>query len=156
MDNEKEALRKQSMQATIELSSFLAFVLICLEIAFCFFSKRFIIFSWIPLLPLIHIFKRKIFFKNAQFCYGKIIDVRLGDYDDICLSTKIEFEDSYSNKVYETWIYEHWGDYDEERKEAVDEFYKNGKERIGKKVPLFYKIKNPNKNLVFIDDSRSE
>lgn len=152
MDNEEQALRKQSMKATIELSLFLAFILICFEIYLCFFSKKFIIFSWIVLLPLLHILKRKFFFRNAQFCYGEVIEVTIGGYDDICLSTKIKFEDSYSDRTYETWVYEHWGDFDEEKKEAVDAFYKNGKERIGKKVPLFYKIKNPNKNLVFIDN----
>ncbi len=152
MDKEKETLRKQSMQATIKLSLFLVLILVCFEICFCFFSKKFMIFSWISLLPLIHIWKRKIFFKNAQFCYGEIVDVASGDYDDVCLSTKIEFEDSDSKKVYETWVYEHWGDFDEERKAAVDAFYKNGKERIGKKVPLFYNPRNPNKNVVFINN----
>ena len=152
MDKEKETLRKQSMQATIKLSLFLVLILVCFEICFCFFSKKFMIFSWISLLPLIHIWKRKIFFKNAQFCYGEIVDVASGDYDDVCLSTKIEFEDSDSKKVYETWVYEHWGDFDEERTAAVDAFYKNGKERIGKKVPLFYNPRNPNKNVVFINN----
>lgn len=151
MDNEKETLRKQSMQATIKLSLFLTLILICFEIVLCFLSRKFLLFSWIALLPLIHILKRKNFFKNAQFCYGEIIDVMPGDYDDICMSTKIEFKDSYSNKVYETWVHEHWGDFDEEKKEAIDEFYKSGTERIGKKVPVFYRIKNPNKNLVFIE-----
>ena len=68
------------------------------------------------------------------------------------ISTKIEFKDSYSNKIYETYVCEHWGDFNEELKDEIDTFYKNGKERIGKKVPLFYKIKNPNKNLVFINN----
>ena len=151
MDNEKETLRKQSMQATTKLSLFLTLLLLCFEIAFCFLSIRFIPFSWIPLLPLIHILKRKVFFKNAQFCYGEIIEAAAGDSDDVCMSTKIRFIDSNSNKVYETWVYEHWGDFDEERKKAIDAFYKNGAERIGKKVPVFYKIKNPNKNIVLID-----
>ena len=152
MNNEKETLKKQSMKATIKLSLFLSFILICFEIIFCFLNKIFILFSWISILPLIHILKRKNFFKHAVFCYGKIIDVTLGDYDDIVISTKIEFKDSYSNKIYETYVCEHWGDFNEELKDEIDTFYKNGKERIGKKVPLFYKIKNPNKNLVFINN----
>lgn len=155
MEDEKEILIKQNMQNTIKLSLFLTLILICCEVVFCFLSKIFIIFIWIDILPLVHILQRKNFFKNAQFCYGKIIDIKLGDYDDICLSTQIEFEDSYSNKIYKTWTYEHWGDYDEENKKDIDEFYKNGKKRIGKKVPLFYKTKNPNKNLVFIDNIKN-
>lgn len=151
MPDEKETLRKQSMQATIKLSLFLTVILICFEIAFCFISKWFILFSGVSLLPLIHIIKRKIFFKNARFCYGKITDVTSSGDDDVCMSTKIEFKDEYSDKSYETWIYEHWGDFDEEKKEEIDEFYRNGAERIGKKVPVFYRTKNPDKNIVFIN-----
>lgn len=152
MGEQIEALRKQSMQATIKLSLFLALILTGIEIPLCFLSKGFLFLSWGPLLPLLHILKRKYFFKNAQFCYGEITDVALGGYDDICMSTKIEFKDTYSDRVYDTWVYEHWGDFDEEKKEAIDEFYKNGTDRIGKKAPVFYRIKNPNKNLVFLED----
>lgn len=153
MDQERETLIKQSMRATIKLSCCLSFLLLCLVLVLCLLSmnKRFLFFAWISLLPLLHIVKRKAFFKKAQFCYGEITDVAPGDYDDICMSTKIEFKDNCSGKVYETWVYEHWGDYEEEMKEAIDEFYKNGMERIGKKVPLFYSPKNPNKTLAFID-----
>ena len=153
MNNEKENLRKHSMRDTIKLSLFLFLILICFEVAFCFLNKVFIFFILLFILLFVYVIKWYIFFKNAQFCYGKIIDVTLDDYkDDVYLYTKIAFKDSDSNKVYETWIYEHWGDFDEESKKAISEFYKKGKEKIGKRVPVFYNKKNPNKNLVFVDN----
>lgn len=36
MDNEKETLRKQSMQATTKLSLFLTLLLLCFELPFAF------------------------------------------------------------------------------------------------------------------------
>lgn len=151
-NNENEILRKQSMRATIKLSLLLVLILTCIEVTFCIFNKVFIFFIWLPILPLIHILVRNIFFKNAQFCYGKITDVKLDDSDDVCLFIKIEFKDSNSNKIYETYVYEHWGDFDEENKNSIDELYIKEKEKVGKKVPVFYSKKNPNKNLVFVNN----
>ena len=98
-NNESEILRKQSMRATIKLSLLLVLILTCIEVTFCIFNTVFIFLYGYPILPLIHILVRNNFFKNAQFCYGKITDVKLDDSDDVCLFIKIEFKDSNSNKI---------------------------------------------------------
>lgn len=152
MEDVKKSLIKKDCQATIRLSIVLTTLLVLLEIGLIFWNKAFIILIWIPLLPLINIIKRKIFFKNAEFCYGKVIDVTLNVNDDVYMYTKIEFMDRHSKKKYQTEIDEHWGDFRDEDKDKINEFYEEGKKRIGKKVPLFYKKKNPNKNKIFINN----
>ena len=75
MENVKETLKKKDLKQTVQLSSVLTILLILFEIAICFWNKLFVILVWIPILPLIYIFRRKGFFKNAEFCYGKVVDV---------------------------------------------------------------------------------
>ncbi|MFR2534303.1 MAG: hypothetical protein ACLS95_03620 [Clostridia bacterium] len=152
MGDVKEFLKKKDLQGTIRLSIFLAILLILFEILLYFWNKLFIILIWIPILPLLHILKRKSFFKNAEFCYGKVVDVTLSDNDDVYRNTKIEFMDCYSKKIHQTVLNEHWGDFRYEDEDKINEFYEEGKKRIGKKVPLFYKKENPNKNIIFIEN----
>ena len=59
-------------------------------------------------------------------------------------------------KYNETYVYEHWGDLDEENKNSIDELYIKEKEKVGKKVPVFYKKKNLNKNLVFVNNESNQ
>lgn len=152
MEYVKENLKNKNLKGTTQLSIILTILLILFEIVLYFWNKAFVILVWMPILPLIHILKRKIFFKNAEFGYGKVVDVILKNDDgDVYRSTKIEFID-YNSKIHETVVVEHWGDFRDEDKDKIDEFYEEGKKRIGKKVPLFYKKENPNKNIIFIDN----
>jgi len=151
MEDVKETLKKKKMKDTIKLSIILTIILVVFEIIFCICNNAFIIFAWVPALPVIYMLKRKMFFDNAEFCYGKVAEVTLDDNDDVHRSTKIEFMDSDSKKMNETFVIEHWGDFREEDKEKINEFYEEGKKRIGKRIPLFYKKGNPAKNIVFLD-----
>lgn len=146
----KQSIIKENFKATTKTSIIVAFILL-IEVGLCIWNRGFIALLWIPILPLIHIFKRNIFLKNAVFCWGRVIDVTLDDCSDINLCIKIEFKDCDSNKVYEIKTSKHWGDYYEEDAESIKSFFEDGKKRIGKEIPVFYNKKNPNKNLVFID-----
>lgn len=151
MEDVKATLKKKDLKQKVQLSSTLTIILILFEIAICFWNKLFVILVWIPILPLIYIFKRKSFFKNAEFCYGKVVDVTLSDDADVYMYTKVEFLDCAS-KIRETVVDEHWGDFRDEDKDKMHEFYEEGKKRIGKRAPLFYKKEKPNKNIVFINN----
>ena len=45
---------------------------------------------------------------------------------------------------------------DEENKNSIDELYIKEKEKVGKKVPVFYNKKNLNKNLVFVNNESNQ
>ena len=147
----KKTLIEEDSQATMKMSFFLALFLLFVVFALCLWNKALIVLAWILVVPLIHVYKRKRFLKNAEFCFGKIIAVTLNDNDDVYLSTQIEFMDSSSNKTHQRFVYEHWGDFREEAQDEINQFYEDGKRRIGQEVPVFYKKGNPKKNIVFFN-----
>ncbi len=148
----KESIIKEEWKDTVKTSILLSILLIVFEIVICFWNRAFIILVWIPFLPFINMLKRKRFFKNAEFCYGKVIDVTLSEDSDVYIYTKVEFLDCYSKEIYQAVVENHWGDFRGEDKDKINEFYDECRKRIGKKVPLLYKKCNPNKNMIFINN----
>lgn len=151
MEDVKKSLINKDLKGKMQISIVITIFLILFETALCFWNKVFVILVWVPIVPLLLILKRRSFFKNAEFCYGTIVDVTINDNDDVYMYTKIEIMDFNSKKINETVIEEHWGDFKDEDKGEINEFYEEGKKRIGKKVPLFYKKENPNKNIIFVN-----
>ena len=149
MENIKESLIRNDLKNIIKRTIFFNILFIGLLIILCFWNKTFIILVWIPIFPYIYIWKRKKFLKNAEFCYGVVDNVKLSNNGDVYVYTKIKFIDCYSNKTYEVIMEEHWGDFIEDTKDKMNEFYEECKK---KKVPLFYKKENPDKNIVFINN----
>lgn len=147
----KEKIIKKYLKNIIKFSMILFIVLLLIEIILLFINKSCVVLIWIPLIPLLFIATKVLFIKNAEICYGKVIDVILNtDIDDVCMSTNIQCE--INNKLYQFNYYEHWGDHIEDQKEEINKFYENGRKRINKQVPILYKKNNPDKHIVFIEE----
>ena len=156
----EQELKKKEIKGTVVLAIIISvaidililpvgaiFLLFGERITECFFIlKHFVI--------LILTIRQFVFINQAHLTYGKVTKtVEPEILDDVYQDIYVEYVEENSNEERETKISKHFGDYDELYEEQIQEFFKEGQNLIGKKVPLLYKENKPKRTRVFLDEA---
>lgn len=118
-----------------------------------YFSIMLYIFIVFFILSLLYIMKNLIFISKSQFTYGKVIKIEKSNpkLSDVYQNFTIEYIDDNTNQSYQTIVYEHFGDNDDELDNEINTFYEEGQKLLNKKVPVLYIKNRPDKTVCFLD-----
>ena len=123
-----------------------------------FFPKLILcVFLFIAFITALYSIKELIFIKKAHLTFGTVIRIDKSDPNESQAYQNyiVEYIDEATKHTEQTIVYELFGDNDEECVKKIQEFYDQGQELIGKRVPLLYITNVPKKTKVFLNDAES-